>query len=107
MRMSLQYFFNDFDENFSDDEPLSYESRPTYDYAASNSSVAVLNVSHAVDWTDNGKMVRCLAHHIALDGPKETKQDLQVYCEYYTIFPMNNWHHFFIDTKRSRNNSGK
>ncbi|XP_043272856.1 fasciclin-3 isoform X2 [Venturia canescens] len=63
---------------YLDDEPLTYESRPTYDYAASNSSIAVLNVSHSVDWTDHGKMVRCIAHHIALDRPKETKQELQV-----------------------------
>ncbi|KOC60726.1 Fasciclin-3, partial [Habropoda laboriosa] len=65
---------------FLDDEPIGNEERPTiYDSNVDDKSVAVQNASRSLDWTDNGKVLRCVATHIALDKPKETTMQLQVY----------------------------
>lgn len=65
---------------FLDDEPIGNEERPTiYDSNVDDNSLAVQNASRALDWTDNGKVLRCVAGHIALDRPKETTMQLQVY----------------------------
>ncbi|KAK9299220.1 hypothetical protein QLX08_007725 [Tetragonisca angustula] len=65
---------------FLDDEPIGNEERPTiYDSNVDDNSLAVQNASRILDWTDNGKVLRCVASHIALDRPKETTMQLQVY----------------------------
>ena len=65
-----------------DDEPIGNEERPTiYDSNVDDNSLAVQNASRILDWTDNGKVLRCVASHIALDRPKETTMQLQVYCK--------------------------
>ncbi|CAD1475435.1 unnamed protein product, partial [Heterotrigona itama] len=65
---------------FLDDEPIGNEERPTiYDSNVDDNSLAVQNASRILDWTDNGKVLRCIASHIALDRPKETTMQLQVY----------------------------
>ncbi|KAL2711585.1 fasciclin-3-like isoform X5 [Vespula squamosa] len=66
---------------YLDDEPLGIDERPTI-YEDSNMnevSIAVQNASRSLDWTDNSKTLRCIANHIALDKPKESKMQLQVY----------------------------
>ncbi|CAK9817723.1 Fas3 [Anthophora quadrimaculata] len=65
---------------FLDDEPIGNEERPTiYDSNVDDKSVAVQNASRSLNWDDNGKVLRCVANHIALDRPKETSMQLQVY----------------------------
>ncbi|XP_033308431.1 fasciclin-3 isoform X2 [Bombus bifarius] len=65
---------------FLDDEPIGNEERPTiYDSNLDDNSLAVQNASRSLDWTDNGKILRCVASHIALDRPKETTMQLQVF----------------------------
>ncbi|CAL7951493.1 unnamed protein product [Xylocopa violacea] len=65
---------------FLDDEPIGNEERPTiYDSNVDDNSLAVQNASRILDWTDNGKVLRCVASHIALDKPKETTMQLQIY----------------------------
>lgn len=39
------------------------------------------NVTRDLQWSDNGKTIRCVANHIALDKPLETTTTLDVYCE--------------------------
>ncbi|XP_043679546.1 fasciclin-3 isoform X3 [Vespula pensylvanica] len=66
---------------YLDDEPLGNDERPII-YEDSNMnevSIAVQNASRSLDWTDNSKTLRCIANHIALDKPKESKMQLQVY----------------------------
>ncbi|EFN79565.1 Fasciclin-3 [Harpegnathos saltator] len=38
----------------------------------------VKNVTRTLDWSDNGKMIRCVANHIALEKPLETSMLLNV-----------------------------
>ncbi|XP_078050801.1 fasciclin 3, partial [Augochlora pura] len=65
---------------FLDDEPIGNEERPTiYDSEVHDNSLAVQNASRSLDWTDNGRVLRCIASHVALDKPKETTMQLQVY----------------------------
>ncbi|XP_043260508.1 fasciclin-3 isoform X2 [Colletes gigas] len=65
---------------FLDDEPIGNEERPTiYDTSMDDISLAVQNATRSLDWTDNGKVLRCVASHIALDKPKETTMQLIVY----------------------------
>ncbi|XP_015173132.1 PREDICTED: fasciclin-3 isoform X2 [Polistes dominula] len=66
---------------YLDDELLTNDEKPsTYDDLYSNElSVAVQNASRSLDWTDNSKTLRCVAQHIALNVPKESKMQLQVY----------------------------
>ena len=66
---------------FSDDEKLTSEDRAYYFEAAANDRT-VQNVSRSLEWTDHGKEVKCVATHIALDRPKETKVQLDVHCKY-------------------------
>ncbi|KAK1119670.1 hypothetical protein K0M31_013089 [Melipona bicolor] len=64
----------------ANDEPIGNEERPTiYDSNVDDNSLAVQNASRILDWTDNGKVLRCVASHIALDRPKETTMQLQVH----------------------------
>ncbi|XP_076248903.1 fasciclin 3 isoform X2 [Calliopsis andreniformis] len=64
---------------FLDDEPIGEERSTIYDSNIDDNSLAVQNASRSLDWTDNGKMLRCVASHIALDKPRETTMQLQVY----------------------------
>ncbi|XP_076382514.1 fasciclin 3 isoform X4 [Megalopta genalis] len=65
---------------FLDDEPIGNEERPMiYDSEVHDNSLAVQNASRSLDWTDNGRVLRCAASHVALDKPKETTMQLQVY----------------------------
>ncbi|XP_076224216.1 fasciclin 3 isoform X2 [Nomia melanderi] len=65
---------------FLDDEQIGNEERPTiYDSNVNDNSLAVQNASRSLDWTDNGKTLRCVATHIALNQPKERTLQLQVY----------------------------
>ncbi|XP_034935327.1 fasciclin-3 isoform X2 [Chelonus insularis] len=42
-------------------------------------SRAEQNVSYALKWNDNGKMLRCVSEHIAMSQPQEAKKPLEVY----------------------------
>ncbi|KAI4486288.1 hypothetical protein M0802_012393, partial [Mischocyttarus mexicanus] len=67
---------------YLDDEYLNNDDRPfLYDDPSMNeaSSIAMKNTSRSLDWSDNGKTLRCVANHVALDKPKESKMQLQVY----------------------------
>ncbi|XP_048514962.1 fasciclin-3 isoform X1 [Athalia rosae] len=64
---------------YLDDEPIGNEEKPTvYDSNVDDNSLAVQNVSRVLDWFDNGKTLRCLASHIALDRPLRTTMQLEV-----------------------------
>ncbi|EZA48182.1 Fasciclin-3 [Ooceraea biroi] len=65
---------------FLDDEPIGTDERTTiYDTNIDDNSLAMQNASRSLDWTDNGKTLRCMASHIALDKPKETITQLEVH----------------------------
>lgn len=51
------------------------------DYSMQN--MGMLNVTRILDWSDNGKMLRCIANHIALDKPLENTKLLNVYCKFF------------------------
>ncbi|XP_024936696.1 fasciclin-3 isoform X3 [Cephus cinctus] len=64
---------------YLDDELISHGERPTiYDSNVDDNSLAVQNISRTIHWTDNGKFLRCLASHVALNEPMETKLQLEV-----------------------------
>lgn len=46
-----------------------------------DNSVAIQNASRSLDWKDNGKTLRCVANHIALDKPLESTLELNVECK--------------------------
>ncbi|KAH0951776.1 hypothetical protein HN011_005630 [Eciton burchellii] len=65
---------------FLDDEPIGTDERTTiYDTNIDDNSLAMQNASRSLDWTDNGKTLRCAASHIALDKPKEMTMQLEVH----------------------------
>ncbi|XP_070154114.1 fasciclin-3 isoform X1 [Polyergus mexicanus] len=65
---------------FLDDEPIGNDDRTiVYDTNIDENSLAMQNVSRSLDWSDNGKTLRCVASHIALDKPKETTLQLEVF----------------------------
>lgn len=65
---------------FLDDEPIGNDDRTiVYDTNLDDNSLAMQNASRSLDWTDNGKTLRCVASHIALDKPKETTMQLEIY----------------------------
>ncbi|XP_025267381.1 fasciclin-3 isoform X2 [Camponotus floridanus] len=63
---------------FLDDEPIGND-RLIYETNINENSLAMQNASRSLDWTDNGKTLRCVASHIALDRPKETTMQLEIY----------------------------
>ncbi|KAM0733682.1 Fasciclin-3 [Formica fusca] len=65
---------------FLDDELIGNDDRTiVYDTNIDENSLAMQNVSRTLDWSDNGRTVRCVASHIALDKPKETTLQLEVF----------------------------
>lgn len=65
---------------FLDNEPIGNDDRTIiYETNIDDNSLAMQNASRSLDWTDNGKTLRCLAEHIALDKPKETTMQLEIY----------------------------
>ncbi|KAK0094619.1 hypothetical protein PV326_010455 [Microctonus aethiopoides] len=65
---------------YGHNQPLSREYGVTnYDPNSGNNSLAVQKVSYSLKWTDNGKTLRCVVNHIALDHPKEITRQLEVY----------------------------
>ncbi|KAL6433305.1 hypothetical protein ACFW04_006471 [Cataglyphis niger] len=77
---------------FLDDEPIGNDDRTiVYDSNIDENSLAMQNVSRSLDWTDNGKTLRCVASHIALDKPKETTLQLEVF---YPPQPHTTFEHF-------------
>lgn len=65
-----------------DDEPIGTDERTMiYDTNVDDNSLAMQNASRSLDWTDNGKILRCVANHIALDKPKEMTTQLEVHCK--------------------------
>ncbi|XP_020280130.1 fasciclin-3 isoform X5 [Pseudomyrmex gracilis] len=60
---------------FLDDEPIGYD---VYEANMKDNSLAIQNASRSLDWKDNGKMLRCVANHIALDKPLESTLELNV-----------------------------
>jgi len=74
-----------------DDELISEERYSYFD----NSSV-IQKVSRGVDWTDNGKVIRCIANHIALDRPKESTVRIEVHCK-LNYYSCNTKHFLLID----------
>ncbi|XP_011638047.1 fasciclin-3 isoform X4 [Pogonomyrmex barbatus] len=63
---------------FLDDELIG-DDRSMFYGTHMDDSLAMQNSSRSLDWTDNGKTLRCIANHIALDRPKETTMQLEVY----------------------------
>jgi len=61
-----------------DEEPIG-EERISYDM--NMNAIAMQNASRSLDWTDNGRTIRCIANHIALDRPIEQTKPLEVYCK--------------------------
>ncbi|KAG5308733.1 FAS3 protein, partial [Acromyrmex insinuator] len=61
---------------FLDEEPIG-EERISYDM--NMNAIAMQNASRSLDWTDNGRTIRCIANHIALDRPIEQTKPLEVY----------------------------
>lgn len=64
-----------------DDEPIGEDRNNFYDTNIDDNSLAMQNASRSLDWTDNGKTLRCIANHIALDRPKESTMQLDVVCK--------------------------
>ncbi|XP_071565619.1 fasciclin-3 isoform X2 [Temnothorax nylanderi] len=64
---------------FLDDEPIGEERNTFYDTNIDDNSLAVQNASRSLEWTDNGKTLKCVANHIALDKPKVSTMQLQVF----------------------------
>ncbi|XP_011700760.1 PREDICTED: fasciclin-3 [Wasmannia auropunctata] len=62
---------------FLDDEPIS-EERYTF-YGTNMDDSSMQNASRSLDWTDNGKMLKCIANHIALEKPIEKVVRIEVY----------------------------
>ncbi|XP_018301715.1 fasciclin-3 isoform X2 [Mycetomoellerius zeteki] len=62
---------------FLDEEPIGEEKPSSYD--TNTNTVAMQNASRSLDWTDNGRTIRCIANHIALDRPIEQTKPLEVY----------------------------
>ncbi|XP_028049189.2 fasciclin-3 isoform X6 [Monomorium pharaonis] len=63
---------------FLDEEPIGDDRNIFYDPNMED-NLSMQNASRSLDWTDNGKTLRCIANHIALDRPKETTVQLEVY----------------------------
>ncbi|XP_072758776.1 fasciclin-3 isoform X2 [Anoplolepis gracilipes] len=64
---------------FIDDEPIGTDDKTILYETIDDNSLAMQNASRSLDWTDNGKTLRCVASHIALDRPKETTMQLDIY----------------------------
>ncbi|XP_015108830.1 fasciclin-3 isoform X2 [Diachasma alloeum] len=62
---------------FLDNETLSRDNS-RFGYNTNEDSMSVVNATRILDWSDNGKYVRCVADHIALDKPMEVHRQLQV-----------------------------
>ncbi|KAL7291068.1 hypothetical protein TKK_0015200 [Trichogramma kaykai] len=65
---------------YLDNEQIGYDERPmilgrTVDVA----NPSMLNASRSVTPEDNGKTLRCVASHIALEAPIETSKQIEVY----------------------------
>ncbi|XP_011309476.1 fasciclin-3 isoform X2 [Fopius arisanus] len=63
---------------FLDNETLPRDNS-RFAYNTNEDSMATVNASRILDWSDNGKYIRCVAEHIALDTPMEAHKQLQVY----------------------------
>ncbi|XP_014479643.1 PREDICTED: fasciclin-3 isoform X2 [Dinoponera quadriceps] len=50
----------------------------TQQYEHSIQPTGIKNVTHVLDWKDNGKTIRCVGNHIALDKPLEASMLLDV-----------------------------
>ncbi|CAD6230577.1 GSCOCG00006829001-RA-CDS [Cotesia congregata] len=62
------------------DQPLEREfGSNVYDSNGNENTLAAKNVSYTIKSSDNGKMVRCIAHHLALDRPQESTRQLEVH----------------------------
>ncbi|XP_046419862.1 fasciclin-3 isoform X7 [Neodiprion fabricii] len=62
---------------FFGDEQIGLEERPiVYNY--NNDSYVIQNATRVLSWTDNGKVLRCDATHLALDRPLSAKQQISV-----------------------------
>lgn len=81
----------------ADDEPIaSDDGLNIYNPNLNENSRAVRNFSRILESTDDGKTIRCMATHIALDRPLTKTQQLDVQCELIGTY-------FCLDT--STNNS--
>ncbi|XP_046476212.1 fasciclin-3 isoform X11 [Neodiprion pinetum] len=62
---------------FFGDEQIGLEEKPiVYNY--NNDSYVIQNATRVLSWTDNGKVLRCDATHLALDRPLSAKQQISV-----------------------------
>lgn len=75
---------NDKIVNSAGDELVTNDEQMVYYQPMSHLDVspAMLNVSHTLDWRDNGKKLSCRARHIALERPLETQKEILVTCEF-------------------------
>jgi len=79
------------------DDELIGEERYSY-YDMKDNSSAIQKASRSLDWTDNGKKIRCIANHIALDRPKESTLLIEVQCK-LNYYSCNTKHFLFIDIR--------
>ncbi|XP_018358858.1 PREDICTED: fasciclin-3 isoform X2 [Trachymyrmex cornetzi] len=61
---------------FLDEEPIG-EERISYDM--NRNAIAMQNASRSLDWTDNNKVIRCIANHIALREPIIQNKTLEIF----------------------------
>ena len=60
------------------DRPWNYGSSMYME----DENVARKNTTRTIEVSDNGKLLRCVASHIALDRPLEETQKIIVHCKY-------------------------
>jgi hypothetical protein len=64
-----------------DNEPIGFDEKAIIYGRPIEETQAVLNTSRSVTPSDNGKTLRCVADHIALQQPLETTRQIEVHCK--------------------------
>ncbi|XP_011496129.1 PREDICTED: fasciclin-3 [Ceratosolen solmsi marchali] len=64
---------------YLDNEPIGFDERPIIYGRPIEETQAILNTSRSVTPSDNGKTLRCVADHIALQQPLETTRQIEVH----------------------------
>ena len=65
-----------------DNEPIGFDERPIIYGRPIEENQATLNTSRSVTPADNGKVLRCVASHIALQRSLDTTRQIEVHCMY-------------------------
>lgn len=67
-----------------ENEQIQYDERPIL-YGRQGDHAAVLKTSRSVTPEDHGKVLKCIATHIALKTPLSVQRQINVICEYNTF----------------------